>query len=180
MAARLERDHHPGPSPAEIINLGVGLFPGSQLRVHCLWRTLHEFSYLHPERYNGTTGHDRWPEAKAFWERMDPLEKEGNEGESFTELLARVEAMEEQLRQASEEFIAIFSHGLFLRAFLWMALTGFRDATKRSMEKYLFFSRGISMPNGSILKTRFEPDGRLFFAPFDTAHLPEALGLVDE
>ena len=141
---------------------------------------IHEFSYLHPERYNGTTGHQRWPEAMAYWERMDPLEKEGNEGESFSELLARVAAMEEQLRQTSEQFIAIFSHGLFLRAFLWMSLTGFREATARSMEKYLFFSRGISMPNGSILKTRFEPDGRLFFSPFDTAHLPEELGLVDE
>ncbi len=141
---------------------------------------IHEFSYLHPERYNGTTGHDRWPEAKAFWERMDPLEKEGNEGESFTELLARVHAMDRQLRQEPAQFIAIFSHGLFLRAFLWMTLTGIREATQQSMEKYLFFSRGISMPNGSILKTRFEADGRILFSPFDTAHLPEKLGLVDE
>lgn len=141
---------------------------------------IHEFSYLHPERYKGTTGHDRWPEAKAYWERMNPLEKEGNEGESFTELLVRVLAMEEQLRQTPEEFIAIFSHGLFLRAFLWVMLTGIREATNRAMEKYLFFSRGISMPNGSILKTRFESDGRILFSPFDTTHLPEKLGMVDE
>lgn len=141
---------------------------------------IHEFSYLHPDHYSGTTGQERWPKAKAFWERMNPLEKEGNEGESFSELLVRVLAMEEQLRQTPEEFIAIFSHGLFLRAFLWVTLTGFREATNRAMEKYLFFSRGISMPNGSILKTRFERDGRILFSPFDTAHLPEKLGLVDE
>ena len=88
--------------------------------------------------------------------------------------------MEEQLRQQQAPFIAIFSHGLFLRAFLWMTLTGIREATNRAMERYLFFSRGISMPNGSILKTRFEADGRILFSPFDTAHLPEKLGLVDE
>ncbi len=141
---------------------------------------IHEFSYLHPARYKGTTGNQRWPEAKAYWERMDPLEKEGNEGESFAELLDRVLAMEARLQQTSEQFIAIFSHGLFLRAFLWMILTNLRDASQRSMEKYLHFSRGIAMPNGSILKTRFERDGRILFSPFDTAHLPEKLGVVDE
>ena len=141
---------------------------------------IEEFSYLHPEKYNGTTGHDRWPDAHAYWERMDPLEKEGGEAESFTEMLGRVRDMEERLRQTPESFVALFSHGLFLRAFLWMTLTGYRKATSATMERYLSFSRGMSMPNGSILKTRFEPDGRILFSPFDTAHIPEKLGLVDE
>lgn len=139
-----------------------------------------EFSYLHPAKYNGTTGDDRWPDARAYWERMDPLENEEGEGESFAELLARVQVMEDQLWQAPEQFIAVFSHGLFLRAFLWMTLTGIRAATSQSMEKYLFFSRGITMPNGSILQIRFEDDGRILFSPFATTHLPEKLGLVDE
>lgn len=139
-----------------------------------------EFSYLHPQKYNGTTGEQRWPDARAYWERMDPLENEGGAGESFAEMLARVQEMEAKLQAAPEPFIAIFSHGLFLRAFLWMSLTGFRAATSRAMERYLHFSRGIAMPNGSIMKMRFEADGRLFFSPFDTNHIPESLGLVDE
>lgn len=141
---------------------------------------IEEFSYLHPDKYNGTTGSDRWPEAVAYWQRMDPLENEGGEGESFAQLLARVQAMEAELWQTSESFIALFSHGLFLRAFLWMILTGYREATAKTMERYLNFVRGLSMPNGSILKTRFEADGRILFSPFDTAHIPEKLGLVDE
>lgn len=141
---------------------------------------IEEFSYLHPEKYNGTTGNDRWPDARAYWERMDPLEKEGGEAESFTEMLKRVRAMEDNLWQTSESFIALFSHGLFLRAFLWMTLTGYREATPATMERYLNFSRSIPMPNASILKTRFEPDGRILFSPFDTSHIPEELGLVDE
>ncbi len=139
-----------------------------------------EFSYLHPQKYNGTTGEQRWPDARAYWERMDPLENEGGAGESFAEMLVRVQEMEAKLQAAPEPFIAIFSHGLFLRAFLWMSLTGFREASSRTMERYLHFSRGIAMPNGSIMKMRFEADGRLFFSPFDTAHIPESLGLVDE
>lgn len=141
---------------------------------------VHEFSYLHPDRYNGTTGQDRWPTAQAYWKRMDPLENEGGGGESFAEMLARVRDMEAQVAEAPESFIAIFSHGLFLRAYLWMCLSGLRDATPQTMERYLNFSRGIAMPNASILKARFEVDSRTFFSPFDTSHIPEKLGLVDE
>ena len=141
---------------------------------------VYEFSYLHPEKYNGTTGEQRWPDAQAYWQRMDPQENEGGEGESFADMLMRVREMETSLRAAPEPFIVVFSHGLFLRAFLWMQLSGFQEATRQAMERYLLFSRGIAMPNGSILKVRFEPDGRLFFSPFDTAHIPEKLGLVDE
>jgi hypothetical protein len=36
------------------------------------------------------------------------------------------------------------------------------------------------MPNASILKARFEADGRILLSPFDTSHIPETLGLVDE
>lgn len=139
-----------------------------------------EFSYLHPAKYNGTTGSQRWPDARAYWERMDPLENEGGMGESFAQLLERAQAMETRLWQTPEPFVAVFSHGLFLRAFLWMTLTGYREATQAAMERYLNFSRGISMPNASILKTWFEGNGRIRFSPFDTTHIPEKLGLVDE
>ncbi len=141
---------------------------------------IEEFSYLHPDRYNGTTGSERWPFARDYWDRMDPEEEEAGEGESFVSLLARVQLMEDQLWQASEQFIVLFSHGLFLRAFLWMNLTGIRRATPKTMQRYLNFSRGIGMPNASILKTRFEENGRILFSQFDTAHLPEKLGIVDE
>jgi broad specificity phosphatase PhoE len=141
---------------------------------------IEEFNYLHPDRYNGTTGSDRWPAARAYWDRMDPLENEGGAGESFASLLARMQAMENQLWQIAEQFIVLFSHGLFLRAFLWMSLTGIRQATPDTMQRYLNFSRGIPMSNASILKTRFEGNGRILFSQFDTAHIPPKLDLVDE
>ncbi len=141
---------------------------------------IEEFTYLQPEHYNGTTGSQRGPIAHAYWERLNPAEKEGSEAESFAELLARVQVMEDLLWQAPEQFIAVFSHGLFLRAFLWMTLTGIRQATQRSMQSYLLFSRAVPMPNASILQTRFEANGRILFSPFDTTHIPERLGVVDE
>jgi len=43
------------------------------------------------------------------------------EGESFAELLQRVAAVKEKLKRQPHGFIAVFNHGLFLRA-LWILL----------------------------------------------------------
>lgn len=132
---------------------------------------VYEFTYLHPERYKGTTGSQRRPYAMAYWGRSDPLEKEQGEGESFTELIERIQAMRNRLQERTESFIAVFSHGLFLRAFIWMLLTGVEEATPQNMQRYAYFTQAVQMPNGAILKTQFGEDGRIFFSGFDTAHV---------
>ncbi|VAW43396.1 hypothetical protein MNBD_CHLOROFLEXI01-1373 [hydrothermal vent metagenome] len=141
---------------------------------------IEEFSYLHPERYNGTTGVDRRPAANAYWDRMNPLEKEGGEGDSFADMMARVQAMETQLWQAPEQFIVLFSHGLFLRAFLWMHFVGFQKPTPEMMQRFLLFVRSVRMPNCSILKAQFAGNGGILFNPFDTAHIPKKRDLINE
>ncbi len=133
---------------------------------------VYEFTYLHPERYNGTTGSQRQPFAHAYWERNDPFEKESGEGESFAELLARVEETKRCLQIHPVKFIAIFSHGLFLRALLWAELTGVQTATPETMRRYLNFVRGVWLVNGAIFTGVFGEDGRVSFTGFDTAHIP--------
>lgn len=133
---------------------------------------VHEFTYLHPERYNGTTGSQRGPFAHAYWERNDPLEKEGGSGESFVELLARTHEINARLQAHTADFIAVFSHGLFCRALIWSWLTGNFAATPETMRRYHHFVRGVWMPNGAIVKTMFGEDGRVVFSGFDTSHMP--------
>jgi broad specificity phosphatase PhoE len=94
---------------------------------------VYEFTYLNPMRYQGTTGTERRPLALAYWERNDPLEKEGGAGESFAELLARVQEIIVHLRQHPAQFIAVFSHDLFLRALIWSVMTGVTEATPQAM-----------------------------------------------
>ncbi len=84
---------------------------------------VHEFTYLHPERYNGTTGSDRRPIAMSYWQRNDPFENEDEGGESFAELMIRIESLIARLELHPAQFIAIFTHGLFMRALIWMLLT---------------------------------------------------------
>lgn len=132
---------------------------------------IYEFTYLHPERYAGTTGEQRTPSAMAYWQRNNPFEKEEGEGESFAELLQRVQQMVQLIRKETADFIAIFGHGLFLRAFLWMQLTGIHEASADAMRRYAFFVRSVAMPNGSILKTHIDEVPILLQAGFDISHL---------
>ncbi len=132
---------------------------------------VHEFTYLNPVRYHGTTGTERRPYALAYWERNDPDEKEGGEGESFAEMLARVQATILQLSQHPARFIVVFSHGLFLRALIWSVLTGITEATSKTMKRYSHFTQAAQIPNGAIIKAQFPEKGPIFISNFDVAHM---------
>jgi broad specificity phosphatase PhoE len=86
--------------------------------------------------------------------------------------MARVRSTSLRLRQHQAPFIAIFSHGLFVRALLWSIWTGIDDATPETMQRYYHFAWSIWMPNGAIMKSEFKGDGSVYFTPFDTSHLP--------
>lgn len=130
-----------------------------------------EFTYLDPVHYDGTTGEERGPAALAYWERKDPFYKDGNVGESFAELVERVTAVISQLQQRPEPFIAMFSHGLFLRALLFCLLGGRLEATPESMRRYSHFVRAVHMPNGAILQANFTAEATSLFAGFRAEHL---------
>jgi broad specificity phosphatase PhoE len=132
---------------------------------------VHEFTYLAPIRYAGTTGTERRPLALAYWERNDPSEKEGGEGESFAELLARVQEIVARLRQHPAEYIVVFSHGLFLRALIWSVLTGITAATPKSMKRYSHFTQAAQIPNGAIIRAQIPREGPIFIANFDVTHV---------
>lgn len=134
---------------------------------------VHEFTYLHPRRYDGTTGEERSPFAQAYWQRNDPFEQEAGGGESFVDLLARVKVMVERLHGETADFIVVFSHGLFLRAFLWKQLADVQQATPEAMRRYAHFLRAIHLPNGGILKTMFHQGKIVVQTGFEVAHLQD-------
>lgn len=134
---------------------------------------VHEFTYLHARRYQGTTGRERGPHAQSFWERNDPAEKEGGDGESFAELMARVTAFKTRLARHPAPFLAVFSHGLFLRAFIWRLLTGIETASPEAMRRYYYFARGVEMPNGAVCEVILAEQTPVSFTGFETAHLTD-------
>lgn len=132
---------------------------------------VHEFTYLNPARYQGTTGTERRPYAQAYWERHNPYEEENGKGESFTGLMARVQDTVSRLRKHPAEFIIVFSHGLFLRALIWSVMTGTFAATSKTMERYSHLIQALQIPNGAIVKARFSLDDPIFISNFDVRHL---------
>jgi broad specificity phosphatase PhoE len=139
--------------------------------VPCEEWPVHEFTYLNPIRYQGTTGLERRPYALAYWERNDPDERDGGLGESFAGLMVRVQEAIVRLRHHPANFIAVFSHGLFLRAMIWSILTGIAEATPQTMKRYSHFTQAAQIPNGAIIKAQFPPTGPIFISSFETAHL---------
>lgn len=130
-----------------------------------------EFTFLDPIRYSNTTVTEREPHAAEYWKRNDPHFKDGGMGESFNEFLERVRGTLAKLRRHSADFIAVFSHGFFMRALVWSLLAGACEATPESMRRYRHFSMGVRIPNGAIFKARFTDGRDDYFTGFHTTHL---------
>lgn len=131
---------------------------------------VYEFTYLAPERYANTTADERAPFAREYWLRNDPLYKDGGEGESFAELLARVWELVARLQQHPGQFLALIGHGLFWRALLWAVLTNTHAATPQALHHYSHFVQSVFMPNTAVCRTHFSPTA-VYFSPFDITHL---------
>ncbi|WP_433324353.1 histidine phosphatase family protein [Spirillospora sp. CA-294931] len=127
-----------------------------------------EFTYLGELHGPRTTADERRPMAEAYWERADPTATYGGNGESFAALLTRAGAFLERLAARPEErLVAVFTHGLFIRALLWSFATGITTPDEAAMRSYHRFLQVCVTPNGSILE--LHPGPRVVAGA--TAHL---------
>jgi len=134
-----------------------------------------EYTYLSLASRHNTTPQQRRPLIDAFWERCDPLHVDGDGAESFATLIERARQMLERMRRLEDDFVAIFSHGLFIRALLWVFLAGPIAIDAHNMRRYRGFASGFAAPNASILKVYVDGGRELFFGSFLTTHLPAHL-----
>ena len=117
-----------------------------------------EFTYLGKLHAPGTTNHDRVPHALAYWERCDPAYVHGGNGESFKELIARTRDLVGRLTGRTEGgLVAVFTHGLFMRALIWSLSTGVTDPDAAEMRMFRHFMRAYAVPNGAIVELRADP-----------------------
>lgn len=90
-----------------------------------------EFSYLRPLDGRATTSHERAPEVRAYWEQADPQHAEPG-AESFAGLLGRVTSFLGRLGAQQAGPVAVFTHGIFMRAVAWHLLTGVAGPARRT------------------------------------------------
>lgn len=126
-----------------------------------------EICYLGPARCVNTTQIERRAMARGFWELLDPDFVDGDGAESFAQFIARAQAALELVRGQKEKFIVIFSHAIFMRGLLWVALTRPGRIDREAMQLFHHFSLSLDVPNCGVLPMLVAPDGTLAVRPIE-------------
>jgi broad specificity phosphatase PhoE len=117
---------------------------------------IHEFTYLEPSRWNGTSRKERLPYIEDYWRSADPSYRDGPGAESFATLLRRAEGAIERLKAfPGKNDVALFSHGQFMQA-VWhtVHLPGWTD--KHKMQHFWAYDQANPIANGSRREYQFE------------------------
>jgi broad specificity phosphatase PhoE len=78
---------------------------------------IQEFTYLQPNRWNGTLSSERMPFMMRYWSQADPEYCDGEGAESFAALRIRARATLHRLTgMADNALVYLFSHGQFIQA----------------------------------------------------------------
>ena len=139
--------------------------------VDCQEWPVHEFTYLAPARCQDTTVADRLPMVRDYWQRCDPTHEDGEGAESFATLMQRVWGMLDRLTRHPDAFVAVFTHGVFIRAVWLAALSGVREPDQATMRHFDSLRTSVNVPNGSIVKCRLSPEGEMWLTPPTAGHL---------
>ncbi|MFM8223954.1 MAG: histidine phosphatase family protein [Planctomycetaceae bacterium] len=116
-----------------------------------------EFSYLHFPGDRALTWQDRAPRVEAYWDRQDPLHRDGGVGESYADLVERVRQFLHQAREW-RGFQVVFSHEQFMRGVALQVLTGQLQATDKSMALFSLWRHSFRIPNVAVLALRHQGD----------------------
>jgi broad specificity phosphatase PhoE len=129
-----------------------------------------EFTYLARSPGQLTTAEQRRPRVEAFWLRCDPYHRDDGWAESFADLMERLQTVLKLIRQQEDGFIAVISHGLFMRALYWTLLTGSFEVSRERMQRFHHLRASFPVPNTAMLKLRFQ-DAEVWMSPLITGHL---------
>ncbi|RZS34251.1 broad specificity phosphatase PhoE [Herbihabitans rhizosphaerae] len=134
-----------------------------------------EFTYLQSLHGQSTTVAQRRPMVEEYWQRADPSHVDGPGAESFAGLLRRADAFLHRLRQCASGPVAVFTHGMFIRAVLWALMTGTASPTAGEMRLFRSFVVTYELPNTAIVHLRLDAGGKGTFRCGEVAHLPTDL-----
>ena len=120
---------------------------------------IEEFTYLAPQRCQGTTAAQRRSWVEAYWDGSNPGAVDGEGAESFVSFTDRVRAALgrlEELHRESVSFVAVFGHGQFLQALQWLIETSLHSIDAVAMRQ--FRARDLARPiaNGSSFTVVFD------------------------
>lgn len=122
-------------------------FPGVPVEV---W-PVHEFTYLNPELYRGTTETQRGIFAQDYWQRCDPHWNDGGGAESFADLIARIDVTLCRLQHEMRADITIFTHGYFIKALLLRRQQPHAQVNAAFMAEFRDNRKNDTLPNTAVI-----------------------------
>ncbi len=131
---------------------------------------VHEFTYLGPAAYRGSTVEERRPAVEAYWAAGDPRQVQGEGAESFAAFLDRVRTVRERFESLAVDSVVVFSHKKFINALLWSWLAGHPAVSSRRMARFRGFDHAVAFPNGACGSGRLGSEGA-GLGPIRSAHL---------
>jgi broad specificity phosphatase PhoE len=164
-----------------------------------------EFTYLPHELYANKTTAQRNEPSFEYFRKGDPDLVLGDGGESFNQMIARVDDTLQKMVSSTVDKTILFCHGWFMRALLWRLIffnhfcsrleladlknklptaklffglfNLFWSKIRRSeMKHFLLFSTIIFVPNGSIMKFTVDPETQsINLLELDLSHLSKDL-----
>jgi len=123
-----------------------------------------EFTYLSLPQDVLMTVSQRAPLAEDYWTRCDAFYIDGPGAESFSDFIVRAAYFLRGHRDYIDEgysdgTIAVFSHGQFIQAVLWLLLRGPINMDPKAISRYRQFTWGVPLDNGAIARMHFTRDG---------------------
>lgn len=137
------------------------------------WEVVREFTYLSWSNSSSMTMEERRPKVDNFWERNDPNHWDGDGAETFIQFASRVSGVLERLRYREEDFIAVFTHGQFMQAVLWLLKTPPSKIDPDSMRRFKEQLETISIPNGAILPIKLQGRRETVVGDIKVSHLSQ-------
>ena len=142
-------------------------FPNTKCEV---W-SVQEFTYLSYLKMSRTTIMQRRPRVDKYWDICDPSYTDGEGCESFIDLINRTKSIITKIKDSSDASLAIFTHGQFIKAFIWLLLSRSQNIQSQHMKQFLAFLNSFSIINGSIIKIRFHKSDRFWISNVITNHI---------
>lgn len=121
----------------------------------------HEFTYLEPEKWNGTTSEERKDAVREYWDRADPYYKDGPGAESFAEFCQRGREVEQFFVENQYNFVTSFSHALYIKMQMMLS-TGVDLVSSRGMKLFKEDCSQNPIPNTGIFKAIVENNSLKF------------------
>lgn len=129
-----------------------------------------EFTYLSVSRCRGTNFQQRKPWVAEYWDRADPFYSDGDQAESFAELVGRCEKFVWEMNQREFELAFVFTHEQFIKCLIWQSMALAPDITSAAMRSFQRFMTSFSIPNVGIVRLKIDDDGQFYFGRIDVSH----------